>query len=189
MEIKISTANNDGQTKNPWLAVFLSFLLPGLGQIYCKKPGQGVLIITLMIIFALSTIFLLQLLAIALYFYALVNAYNLADSINAQITEQKIKQEEDLRIQEQKKQQELRDLQKNFVHINDFKEKLIKYHKLLINGIISQNEYNSKKSDLFNELNTKSIDSSREDFLYELIELKDNSIINTEELNLIKSII
>ena len=40
-----------GTSKNPWLAVFLSRFLPGLGQLYCRKRVKGVLFIIGAVVF------------------------------------------------------------------------------------------------------------------------------------------
>jgi TM2 domain-containing membrane protein YozV len=65
--------------KNPILAAFLSFLLPGMGQIYVGKILFGLLLILLAFIISTLAIFLISIIGIILYIilwlYAIYDAY------------------------------------------------------------------------------------------------------------------
>lgn len=65
--------------KNPGIAVLLSLLVPGLGQIYCEKIGRGILIIILAIFcwFILGFLFIPYLI---LWIYGMYDAYKIADA-------------------------------------------------------------------------------------------------------------
>lgn len=70
--------------KNPYLAVLLSFIFPGLGQLYTRQIGKGcVLIISgilgIFLIFIIIGIFWYLL----IWLYSMYDAYNTAKEINA----------------------------------------------------------------------------------------------------------
>jgi TM2 domain-containing membrane protein YozV len=64
--------------KNPFLAAFLSFLIPGLGQIYTGKIMMGIVLIITALILSTATTFLTifaGILYIILWLYAIYDAY------------------------------------------------------------------------------------------------------------------
>ncbi|MGZ7116673.1 MAG: hypothetical protein ACXVHS_04380 [Methanobacterium sp.] len=64
--------------KNPFLAAFLSFLIPGLGQIYTGKIMIGIVFIVLALILSTATTLLTifaGILYIILWLYAIYDAY------------------------------------------------------------------------------------------------------------------
>ena len=67
--------------KNPLLAAFLSFLIPGLGEIYVGKVMMGILLIIISFILSTAAI-VLTLLAAILYIivwlYAIYDSYTTA---------------------------------------------------------------------------------------------------------------
>lgn len=71
--------------KNPILAAFLSFLLPGLGQIYVGKTLFGLGLIVLTFIISTLAIFLISFLGIIIYIivwlYAIYDAYMSAQDV------------------------------------------------------------------------------------------------------------
>ncbi|MEN6593241.1 MAG: hypothetical protein ABFC12_08385 [Methanobacterium sp.] len=71
--------------KNPILAAFLSFLLPGLGQIYVGKTVFGLVLIVLTFIISTLAIFLISFLGIIIYIivwlYAIYDAYMSAQDV------------------------------------------------------------------------------------------------------------
>ena len=70
--------------KKPWLAVFLSHILPGIGQFYNKQVGKGILfIIANICLFSVTTLhYVLGFLMIPLYFFAVKDAFESAAKIN-----------------------------------------------------------------------------------------------------------
>lgn len=70
--------------RKPWLAVFLSYLLPGIGQFYNKQTFKGIaLLITTVALYIASTIYYqLFILLIPLYFFALKDAFDSTEKIN-----------------------------------------------------------------------------------------------------------
>ncbi len=62
--------------KNPTLAVVLSFLLPGVGQLYLNQTRKGILMIVLAIIGAILTAFVIGLLLyIPVLIWSMVDAW------------------------------------------------------------------------------------------------------------------
>ncbi len=75
--------------KNPILAAFLSFLLPGLGQIYVGKILFGLGLIVLAFIISTLAIFLISIFGIIIYIilwlYAIYDAYMSAEASNQDV--------------------------------------------------------------------------------------------------------
>ena len=40
--------------RRPWIAVFLSLLMPGMGQIYCGSITQGLVLMLIVIMFSIT---------------------------------------------------------------------------------------------------------------------------------------
>ncbi|MGZ7119949.1 MAG: hypothetical protein ACXVH2_09575 [Methanobacterium sp.] len=69
--------------KNPFLAAFLSFLIPGLEQIYTGKIMMGIVFIVLALILSTATTLLTifaGILYIILWLYAIYDAYITANA-------------------------------------------------------------------------------------------------------------
>jgi TM2 domain-containing membrane protein YozV len=70
-------------TKNPGVAVVLSFFIPGLGQIYNGQIMKGIIFIILASIFGFLTVVLIGYILYPLFWvYNLYDAYNTAREIN-----------------------------------------------------------------------------------------------------------
>ncbi len=71
--------------KEPWLAVFLSSFLPGVGQLYNRQVLKGIVFIIVALILDAVTSFFYPLfaLAIPLYFFAFKDAFESSESINS----------------------------------------------------------------------------------------------------------
>jgi TM2 domain-containing membrane protein YozV len=70
--------------KNPILAAFLSFLIPGLGEIYAGKISVGIGLIILAFILSTATIvfsLFAGILYIIIWLYAIYDSYNTAQSL------------------------------------------------------------------------------------------------------------
>jgi TM2 domain-containing membrane protein YozV len=70
--------------KNPILAAFLSFLMPGLGEIYAGKISVGIGLIILAFILSTATIvfsLFAGILYIIIWLYAIYDSYNTAQSL------------------------------------------------------------------------------------------------------------
>lgn len=173
------------QKKAPWVAVILSLVITGAGQMYCGRVGKGVLLL----IGAIVGWMIFEMIGIAVWIYAMIDAYNIAHEINEEfqinISEQNAmkKKEEDKIIEEQMEKD------KSIVKIDDFKDNLIKNYKLFQHELITEIDYAARRDEIIGELSYKQINISQEDFLYELILLKENNILSKDDMQKIKSYI
>lgn len=75
--------------KNPGLAAILSFLLPGLGQMYNGEVGKGVMIVIVQVVnFALMAIVIGFITGPIVMIWAVYDAYKTAERINQQYMQQ-----------------------------------------------------------------------------------------------------
>ena len=73
-----------GEIKSTGIAAIASFVVPGLGQIYCGEIGRGIMILIGFIISCLLIIVLIGLIIAPLFWiWNIYDAYNLAKKINA----------------------------------------------------------------------------------------------------------
>jgi TM2 domain-containing membrane protein YozV len=79
-----STPLQASEKKSPGFAAVLSFLIPGLGQIYNGQIGKGIIMVVAAVIFALLIIILIGIiLYLALWLYGIYDAYDTAKKINS----------------------------------------------------------------------------------------------------------
>ncbi len=77
------------QLKNPALAAILSFLLPGLGQIYNGEVGKGIVIIVVQVVnILLMAVIIGFFTGFAVMVWAIYDAYKTAEKLNAEIVQQ-----------------------------------------------------------------------------------------------------
>ncbi|MDE1824843.1 MAG: SHOCT domain-containing protein [Candidatus Micrarchaeota archaeon] len=78
------------EQKSSGIAVILSFLIPGLGQIYNGQIGKGILFIFLSIVFGLMSIILIGIpLYLILWVYGMYDAYRIAEATNSNTNSKK----------------------------------------------------------------------------------------------------
>ena len=84
--------NHPVQNKNPLFALILSFIFPGLGQIYNGQNRKGILLIVSYIVSIVLWMILIGfILTILVWLYGLYDAYNTAELINkGEFTEDKL---------------------------------------------------------------------------------------------------
>jgi TM2 domain-containing membrane protein YozV len=169
------------EKKEPWIAVLLSILIAGAGHIYCGKTAKGVIFIVIDLILWF-TIFG----AIIFGIFAIIDSYNLAKDINFQIEQEERRKINGLQKEKIEKEQVAKMKQEQEISADNFIEELKKNHKLFTAEIYSEQEYRSKKDAVINNLATKKISCSIEDFLASLITLKEQKILSIEEINKIK---
>ena len=69
--------------KSEALAIVLSFLIPGVGEMYAGKVGKGVVILLLAIISAVLMIFIIGVfLYLIIWIYSMIDSYNLVKQYN-----------------------------------------------------------------------------------------------------------
>ena len=165
--------------KEPWIAGLMSFFLAGTGHIYCGKVGVGILFIIIDLILYFTTA---GIGAIIFGIIAMITSIQLAKDINETI------EQEDIGIT-QEKEKELNQKKEKEVDVATFIENLKNSHKLFINEIYSEEEFLSKKKSIMGDLYSKKLSCSVEDFLTELIVLKKQEILTSDEINKIKNLI
>ena len=164
--------------KDVTLAVVLNLLLPGAGFWYFGIWGAGFLMlaigIVLYCILVLPGIGFAVFLAISTYKYT--NEYNLI------VDEEREKAELEKRENEAvKKEETLRTL-----NIDAAIETLLKKHKFMKNGILTENEFVNCKTSFLEDFKYKKIVDDTDDILEKMIKLKELSILNQEDLMAIK---
>jgi len=172
------------EKKEPWIAVLLSVLIAGAGHIYCGKTTKGVVFIIIDLILWF-TIFG----AIIFGIFAIIDSYNLAKDINFQIEQEEKRKLNEVQREKLEKEKADKIKQEQEIDVNNFTEDLKKNYKLFTAEIYSEDEYKGKKDALINNLATKKISCSIEDFLASLITLKEQKILSIEEINKIKLLV
>lgn len=171
------------QRKEPWLAALLSFFITGAGQMYCGRIGKGVGLL----ICAIIGWILFVIPGLAIWIYGIADAFNMAQEINDTNDMNILKQKQKSEEEESKKQAELIENERSFLKVEDFTERLIKCYKLFQNKLITENEYLTRKKSIINELLSRKISIGHDDFLYELISLKESNILTDDDIQFIKS--
>ena len=158
------------QKKEPAIAAVFSFFIAGTGQMYCGEVGRGVGFLVGAIIGYI--IFVVP--GIIISIWAVVDAYQLANEKNREIDNR-----------DRKKKQ----VEKNKTTSSDFVKNLKKIYLLFQNEILSEEEYVNKKNALIANLYKKTIMEDPEDFLSSIIILKDENILDQDEIKKIKLIV
>ena len=167
--------------KEPWLAAILSLLIGGVGQIYCGRVARGMvfLIIDLILWFTIFG-------ALVWGVIAAIDAYNIAKDINYQIDLEKISKHYDNQIEAQGIEKSSSSVE---VKIDNFIDDLKKTYKLYALQIYTEDEYKSKKDIIINSLANRKLSCSTIDFLTSLVDLKEQKILNNEDIGKIKLLI
>jgi len=160
----------ENQKKEPALAGVISFLIAGTGQMYCGEVGRGFGFL----IGAIIGYILFVIPGLIVSIWAAIDAYQLAEEINKNI---------DQTISKAKKDEE------NQISSSDFVQNVKKLYLLHKNEILSEEEYLNKKNSLISDLYTKQIIENPEDFLSSIISLKDENILDKDEIQKIKLIL
>ena len=81
--VRVKQESVHSEKKSEGIAAVLSFIIPGLGQIYNGQIGRGILFIILAIIFAVMIIVLIGLILYPLFWiWTIYDAYKTAKRIN-----------------------------------------------------------------------------------------------------------
>jgi TM2 domain-containing membrane protein YozV len=164
--------NKKLQRKDPALAGVLSFLIPGLGQIYNGDIERGVMIIIVQILQGVAGAFIY----VTFFTAFIVWIWNIFDAVNGA---KKIN--ESIDKEEQQKDKTMK--------VDGFIETLRKNYLLFKEGVLSEEEFKMRKEILLSQLKTKNLDKDLEDFLYLIMPLKKEGILTDEDLKTVKQII
>lgn len=169
--------------KEPGLAALMSLFIGGAGQLYCGKFERG-------IIFIIIDIFLWFTVVGAILFgiVAAVDAYNIAKEINSKIdAKEKRDRDDEAAAVEQMRLAQVRSGKE--IDSVKFAERIKKNYKLFTSEIYTEEEFNRNKDLIILELAEKDLSCDKEEFLGALIGLKEQGIINAEDINKIKRLI
>jgi TM2 domain-containing membrane protein YozV len=155
------------QRKDPFLAGVLSFVVLGAGQMYVGDIGRGIAFLIGGIVGYIA--FIIP--GICVHIWAIIDANALAKINNDSIDDN---------------QRAVEERDKSLMRASDFNEKMIKLYKLFKSELISESEFQEKKSLLISTLATKTIDVDPDDFLASIITLKEQNILTLEEIGKIK---
>jgi len=169
--------------KEPWIAGILSLFLAGAGHIYCGKVGLGIVFIVIDLILYYIT---QGIGALIFGVIIMISSIQLAKDINETLEQEEIgiaKEKEKKSTEDQKRKMDQE------INVATFIENLKNFNKLFKNEIYSEKEFINEKKSVINELLSKTLPCSSEDFLTELIAMKEQKILTTDEINKIKKII
>ncbi|MGE5683047.1 MAG: hypothetical protein ACM34K_19470 [Bacillota bacterium] len=173
------------QRKEPFVAGLLSFFITGAGQMYCGSVGKGIGLM----IGAIIGWFLFVIPGLAIWIYGIVDAYNMAQQLNEQIDQQQRAHQDLMKKEKLENERRQEEEEKNKVKAKDFVDSIKKLDKLFKNELIDNDDHQKRKDKLISELSYKPIDMNPDDFLFELVSLKEQKILTNEEINTIKKYI
>ncbi len=159
------TEQNVQKYKDPALAAILSFIISGSGQIYNGDILKGVILFVTACI--LGVLFLP--LALIPAIYGCFDAHSSAKAINANIDKTEVKDSE-------------------YINSSEFIDRLKRLNSLLTSEIISQSEFDDRKSIMISEIKMKKLKEDPLEFLALLVPLKQNGILSDEDISHLKTI-
>lgn len=176
---QVETIDNVEGTKTPIVAVILSFIFVGLGQMYAGKIGRGVFLIILFFIFlATSASIITAVLAFILWIWGMVDAAECVRKHNNWL----------LNIASDKKENEQKQRSKE-INSNEFVGFIKKNFELHKNGLLNDDEFNSKKAEALTLLSEKEFVDKAEDLLTAMIPLVKENAITDQEVKKIKELV
>ena len=80
-------------------------------------------------------------------------------------------------------------IEQNTVNTDSFIERLEKYGRLHHHDMLTDEEFRDRKNAAISELAQKRLNKAPEDFLYDIIALKDTGVLDDSDMNRIKTIV
>ena len=168
------------QRKNPTVAVLLSFVFSGAGQIYNGEVGKGLaMIIGCVFCLIASSLVLPLFILFGIWVWGMVDANTKAKEINAAL---KSKFETAKATADQQER-----LRTTTITSLQFVEQIDKCFRLFQNSLLSEAEFSEKKKIIIMMLSAKSRIESPEDFLTSVIPLIQKKALTEEEIAQIKT--
>lgn len=172
------------QKKNPTVAVLLSFIISGAGQLYNGEIGKGIgMIVGYILCVAASSLVLPLFILIALWIWGMIDANTRAKAMNEALRVH-LEQEE---ASKQMAAAEQERLNATTVTTQEFVTQVEKFFKLFQSGILSAAEFESKKQELITLLTAKQLREAPEDFLTAMIPLLQRQALSEPEIARIKA--
>ena len=175
---------NESQPRNPVLAVVLSLILPGAGQIYNGETGKGIaMIVGSIVCLAASALVFPFLILIGIWIWGMIDANTRANEINAATA----KSAADAASERNRRDAEQEEVKRKQIQPSYFVSQVEKFSKLKDASMLTEEEFITRKASLIAELQSKELAGEAEDFLTALIPLVQRKAITEPELQKIKS--
>jgi len=172
------------QRKTPAIAILLSFVISGAGQIYNGEIGKGIaMVVAYFVCWAASALILPILFLIALWIWGMIDANTKANEINDAL-KQRLNSEE---ISTQEAIEQKQRTKAMTITSQDFVTQIEKYFELFQNTLLSEAEFESKKRETITLLTTKKITEAPEDFLTAVIPLIQKKALTEQEIAQVKA--
>lgn len=164
------------QKKNNAVAVLLSLLITGTGQIYAGATAQGVVQIFIYFVLCVLTgaTGVMAIFLIPYWIWGMVNANKQVDKYNLEIDRKQANAEEEA---------------KKTISAAEFIEQLEKISKLHGANLLNQEEFNSRKKTLILSLADRKPKEAAEDFLAALIPSIERKYLSEPEIAQIKKLV
>ncbi len=172
------------QRKTPAVAILLSFIISGAGQIYNGEVGKGVgMIIAYIFCWAASALVFPILILIALWIWGMVDANTKAKEFNDAL--KRNLDNEDASSREATAQQE--HIKATTITSQEFVSQIDKYFKLFQSSLLSETEFTAKKKEIITILTAKKLSEAPEDFLTAVIPLIQKKALTEQEISQVKA--
>ncbi len=184
MNVTSSQVQYMEQRKTPAVALLLSFLITGAGQIYNGEVGKGIgLIIFYIICMAASALILPIIILIPLWIWGMVDANTKAKEFND--TLKRSLDNDDAASREATAQQER--VKATIITSQEFVSQIDKYFKLFQSSLLSETEFTVKKKEIITILTAKKLSEAPEDFLTAVIPLIQKKALTEQEIAQVKA--
>lgn len=176
-----ATRTHTGNEKSPGIAVLLSFLFTGAGQLYADQVQRGVLMLIIYVfLFCLMSVTMgvFGILLVPYWIWGMFDANKSALEYNARVADEV--QQEKRSIEEDKEKE---------ISGNEFATEIEKTHDLHEANLLDADEYRARKEEIIMSLRTKKPREGKEDFLVALIPSIRSKHLDDDEVAKIKQLV
>ncbi|MEZ9892248.1 hypothetical protein AB4356_07700 [Vibrio lentus] len=162
----------NNQEKSPLIALLLSFLISGLGQIYNGSTSKGIIMVVVYVVCWASGALVIPLIILfILWIWGMVDTHSESSAINESLLNK-------IRLEEEKKEEALRKAQEEArrrkeISPTEFIPEIDKSWRLFQGELISEFEFSERKKQAIGLLIEKSLSVESEEMLLALMPLKD----------------
>lgn len=172
------------QRKTPAVAILLSFIISGAGQIYNGETGKGIgMIVASIVCIAASALIFPIIILIGLWIWGMVDANGGAQSFNDSLKKQIDNEAVSLRASEAQQEH----VKATIITSQEFVAQVEKYAKLFQSSLLSEVEFEVKKKEMIMILTAKKLAEASEDFLTAIIPLIQKKVFTDQEITQIKA--
>lgn len=172
------------QRKTPAVALLLSLIISGAGQIYNGEVNKGIgMIVAYILCVAGSGLVFPLVILVALWIWGMIDANTVAKEFNENL--KKRLDNEVHSLQEAEVQQER--IKATIITSQEFVTQIDKYVRLFQSSLLSEPEFEAKKKEMIMTLTAKKLSEAPEDFLTAIIPLIQKKIFTEPEITQIKA--